>query len=112
VIIQHDSHISTAYGHMSRFATERIGQHVHQGDIIGYVGMTGLATGPHLHYEFRVDGVQRNPQTVTLPKPEPLAGAQMAMFQSNAVKPQLARLMEIDNNYKLARADSTKRSDD
>jgi murein DD-endopeptidase MepM/ murein hydrolase activator NlpD len=112
VIIQHDSHISTAYGHMSRFATERVGQHVHQGDIIGYVGMTGLATGPHLHYEFRVDGVQRNPQTVTLPKPEPLAGAQMAMFQSTAVKPQLARLTEIDNNYKLARADSTKRSDD
>ncbi|RUL62075.1 peptidase M23 [Dyella dinghuensis] len=112
VIIQHDSHISTAYGHMSRFATEHIGQHVHQGDIIGFVGMTGLATGPHLHYEFRVDNVQRNPQTVTLPKPEPLAGAQMAMFQSNAVKPQLARLMEIDNNYKLARADSTKRSDD
>jgi murein DD-endopeptidase MepM/ murein hydrolase activator NlpD len=112
VIIQHDSHISTAYGHMSRFAMEHIGQHVHQGDIIGFVGMTGLATGPHLHYEFRVDGVQRNPQTVTLPKPEPLAGAQMAMFQSTAVKPQLARLMEIDNNYKLARADSTKRSDD
>jgi murein DD-endopeptidase MepM/ murein hydrolase activator NlpD len=112
VIIQHDSHISTAYGHMSRFATEHIGQHVHQGDIIGFVGMTGLATGPHLHYEFRVDNVQRNPQTVTLPKPEPLAGAQMAMFQSNAVKPQLARLTEIDNNYKLARADSAKRSDD
>jgi murein DD-endopeptidase MepM/ murein hydrolase activator NlpD len=112
VIIQHDTHISTAYGHMSRFATERIGQHVHQGDIIGYVGMTGLATGPHLHYEFRVDGVQRNPQTVTLPKPEPLAGTQMAMFQSTAVKPQLARLTEIDNNYKLARADSTTRSDD
>ena len=112
VIIQHNSQISTAYGHMSRFATERIGQHVRQGDVIGYVGMTGLATGPHLHYEFRVDGVQRNPQTVTLPKPEPLPGVQMAQFESTVVKPQLARLMEIDNNYKLARAESTKRSDD
>ena len=112
VIIQHDTHISTAYGHMSRFATEHIGQHVHQGDVIGYVGMTGLATGPHLHYEFRVDNEQRNPQTVTLPKPEPLPGAEMAQFQSGVVKPQLARLMEIDNNYKLARAESTQRSDD
>ena len=112
VIIQHDTHISTAYGHMSRFATEHVGQHVRQGDVIGYVGMTGLATGPHLHYEFRVDNVQRNPQTVTLPKPEPLPGAQMAQFQSAVVKPQLARLMEIDNNYKLARAESTQRSDD
>jgi murein DD-endopeptidase MepM/ murein hydrolase activator NlpD len=97
---------------MSRFANERVGQHVHQGDVIGYVGMTGLATGPHLHYEFRVNGVQRNPQTVTLPKPEPLPGAQLAQFKNGVVKPQLARLMEIDNNYKLARAKSTTRSDD
>lgn len=112
VIIQHNSHISTAYGHMSRFAPERVGQHVRQGDVIGYVGMTGLATGPHLHYEFRVDDVQRNPQTVTLPKPEPLPGPQLAQFKNGVVKPQLARLMEIDNNYKLARAQSTTRSDD
>ncbi|WP_333681432.1 peptidoglycan DD-metalloendopeptidase family protein [Dyella sp.] len=112
VIIQHNSHISTAYGHMSRFAKERVGQHVRQGDVIGYVGMTGLATGPHLHYEFRVDGTQRNPQTVTLPKPEPLPGAQLAQFKSSVVKPMLARLTEIDNNYKLARAQSAKRSDD
>jgi murein DD-endopeptidase MepM/ murein hydrolase activator NlpD len=112
VIIQHNGQISTAYGHMSRFANERVGQHVHQGDVIGYVGMTGLATGPHLHYEFRVNGVQRNPQTVTLPKPEPLPGAQLAQFKNGVVKPQLARLMEIDNNYKLARAKSTTRSDD
>lgn len=112
VIIQHNSHISTAYGHMSRFANERVGQHVRQGQVIGYVGMTGLATGPHLHYEFRVDGVQRNPQTVTLPKPEPLPGAQLAQFESTVVKPMLARLTEIDNNYKLARIQSTKRSDD
>ncbi|RDS79609.1 peptidase M23 [Dyella monticola] len=106
VIIQHNAHISTAYGHMSRFATEHVGQHVRQGDVIGYVGMTGLATGPHLHYEFRVDGVQRNPQTVTLPKPEPLPAVQLAQFKSTVVKPQLARLMDIDNHYKLASAES------
>ena len=112
VIIQHNKDISTAYGHMSRYANERVGQHVHQGEVIGYVGMTGLATGPHLHYEFRVDGVQRNPQTVTLPKPEPLPGAQMALFKNTVVKPQLARLAEIDSNYQLARAESTKRNDE
>lgn len=96
VIIQHDKDISTAYGHMSRFAAdEHVGSHVRQGQIIGYVGMTGMATGPHLHYEFRVDGVQRNPLTVTLPKPEPLTGKLMAEFrEQNAA--QMARIQMID----------------
>ena len=74
VIVQHNGSISTAYGHMSTFANEKVGQHVSQGQVIGYVGMTGLATGPHLHYEFRVNNVQRDPLTVTLPKQEPLPG--------------------------------------
>ncbi|HXS73626.1 MAG TPA: peptidoglycan DD-metalloendopeptidase family protein [Rhodanobacteraceae bacterium] len=96
VIIQHDKDISTAYGHMSRFAAdEHVGSHVRQGQIIGYVGMTGMATGPHLHYEFRVDGVQRNPLTVTLPKPEPLSGKLMAQFRAqNATL--MARIHMID----------------
>lgn len=107
VLIQHNKDISTAYGHMSRFAMgERVGTHVKQGEIIGYVGMTGLATGPHLHYEFRVDGVQRNPQTVTLPKPEPLPAAQMAKFKATVVKPELAQLEQIDQRIKLARNDT------
>jgi len=111
VIIQHNSTISTAYGHMSRFADERIGQHVQQGQVIGFVGMTGLATGPHLHYEFRVDGVQRNPQTVTLPPPEPLPGAQLARFKAQVVQPQLARLTELDSQIKLARANAPTNND-
>ncbi|HEY8585534.1 MAG TPA: peptidoglycan DD-metalloendopeptidase family protein [Rhodanobacter sp.] len=107
VVIQHDKHISTAYGHMSRFVKgQRVGQRVRQGQVIGYVGMTGLATGPHLHYEFRVNGVQRNPQTVTLPKPEPLPAAQLARFKADVVKPQLARLTELDTRIKLARANA------
>ena len=111
VLIQHNNSISTAYGHMSRFAKEKVGQRVRQGQVIGYVGMTGLATGPHLHYEFRVNGVQRNPQTVTLPKPEALPAAQLARFKTEVVKPQLARLIELDQRVKLARADAATRHD-
>ncbi|WP_109124735.1 peptidoglycan DD-metalloendopeptidase family protein [Dyella sp. C11] len=112
VIVQHNGSISTAYGHMSKFANEKVGQHVSQGEVIGYVGMTGLATGPHLHYEFRVNNVQRDPQKVTLPKPEPLPAVQMAKFKAQVVQPQLARLKSLDANIKLAKASGTKRNDD
>ena len=112
VVIQHDKTISTAYGHMSRFVKgQHVGERVRQGEVIGYVGMTGLATGPHLHYEFRVNGVQRNPQTVTLPKPEPLPAVQMARFKAEVVKPQLARLTELDSRIKLARANAPAKHD-
>jgi murein DD-endopeptidase MepM/ murein hydrolase activator NlpD len=74
VIIQHGQTYTTLYGHLSRFnkKTKR-GARVKQGQVIGYVGMTGLATGPHLHYEFRVNGVHRNPLTVKLPAAQPIA---------------------------------------
>ncbi len=95
VMIQHNAHISTAYGHMSRFSNVKLGQHVSQGQVIGYVGMTGLATGPHLHYEFRVDGGHRNPLTVTLPPPEPLPAAELAAFKQASL-PALAKLKLAD----------------
>lgn len=101
VIIQHNTHISTAYGHMSRFASEKVGQHVSQGQVIGYVGMTGLATGPHLHYEFRVDGGHRNPLTVTLPPPEPLPASQLAAFRKSSA-PMMAKL-KLADGIQLAR---------
>jgi murein DD-endopeptidase MepM/ murein hydrolase activator NlpD len=73
VEIEHTRSIVTVYGHLSRFARgTRAGAHVTQGEVIAYVGMTGLATGPHLHYEYRVNGVFKNPQTVTLPAAEPI----------------------------------------
>ena len=72
--LQHGSRYSTLYGHMSRFASGlRPGTRIRQGQTIGYVGMSGLATGPHLHYEFRIDGIHRNPLTVQFPDAAPIA---------------------------------------
>ena len=82
VILDHGRGYSTLYGHMSRFGKLKPGQRINQGTVIGYVGMTGLATGPHLHYEFRVNGQQRNPASVTMPPPEPLKGAALAAFRA------------------------------
>jgi murein DD-endopeptidase MepM/ murein hydrolase activator NlpD len=73
VEIEHSRSITTVYGHLSRFARgTHAGAHVTQGQVIAYVGMTGLATGPHLHYEYRVNGVFKNPQTVPLPDASPI----------------------------------------
>ncbi|WP_249352234.1 MULTISPECIES: peptidoglycan DD-metalloendopeptidase family protein [unclassified Rudaea] len=95
VIVQHNAHNTTLYGHMSRFGNAQVGQHVGQGQTIGYVGMTGLATGPHLHYEFRIDGQHRNPLTVTTLPPEPLPGAELARFRSQT-QSMLARLNKLE----------------
>jgi murein DD-endopeptidase MepM/ murein hydrolase activator NlpD len=73
VEIEHSASVVTVYGHLSRFARlTHVGAHVTQGVVIAYVGMTGLATGPHLHYEYRVNGVFKNPQTVVLPGANPI----------------------------------------
>jgi murein DD-endopeptidase MepM/ murein hydrolase activator NlpD len=79
--LEHGSGVVTVYGHLSRFAANlRRGQHVEMAQVIGYVGMTGLATGPHLHYEYRVRGVHKNPQTVPLPDAEPIPNAERERF--------------------------------
>jgi murein DD-endopeptidase MepM/ murein hydrolase activator NlpD len=92
VILAHGGSVSTLYGHMSRFAHNiHVGSHVQQGDIIGYVGMTGLATGPHLHYEYLMNGVHKNPQTVKLPGAEPLHAEALQKFRE-ASAPLLASL--------------------
>lgn len=72
IVLQHGGNITTLYGHMSRFGHFKVGARVKQGQIIGYVGQTGLATGPHLHYEYRLNGVHRNPRTVKLPPADPV----------------------------------------
>jgi len=79
--LQHSGAYSTVYAHLSRFASQvRPGARVAQGEVIGYVGQTGWATGPHLHYEFRVANQARNPLTLALPGGEPLPAAQRAAF--------------------------------
>ena len=84
VILNHGRGITTLYGHMSRIANIRPGMKVAQGTVIGYVGSTGLSTGPHLHYEFRQNGVHRDPLSFTKNAPEPLRGAQLSAFFSYA----------------------------
>ena len=96
VILNHGRGYTTLYGHMSRTAKLRRGQSVPQGTVIGYVGSTGLATGPHLHYEFRVNGVHRNPLSITMPPPEPLAGAQLAAYRTYTAN-ALARIRTVEN---------------
>lgn len=81
VVIQHGQKYQTLYGHMSRFARGMAaGTHVTQGQVIGYVGMTGLATGPHLHYEFRVDGRHVDPLGVKLPVADPIPQRERTAF--------------------------------
>ncbi len=98
VTIQHDKSYTTLYGHMSRFAQGlRKGSLVKQGEIIGYVGSTGLATGPHLHYEFYVNGKVVNPVTAALPKAQPIAKGEMARFTAQT-QPLIAQLASTQTN--------------
>ena len=92
VVLQHGGNITTLYGHMSRFADgARAGARVRQGQTIGYVGQTGYATGPHLHYEYQLNGVHRNPRTIPLPQAEPISSEYREDFLT-ASAPLLTRL--------------------
>jgi murein DD-endopeptidase MepM/ murein hydrolase activator NlpD len=92
VEIDHAGGVTTVYGHLSKFARGLSrGDRVRQSDVIAYVGMTGLATGPHLHYEYLVRGVHKDPQKVPLPKAEPVPAALLADFR-RATAPLLATL--------------------
>lgn len=83
--IKHDKTYSTVYGHMLRFQKGLSkGSRVKRGQVIGYVGQTGLATGPHLHYELHVNNQPRNPTTIPLPTAAPITGRELASFKSKA----------------------------
>ncbi len=104
VMINHQSRYTTVYGHLSRYAQGlHQGQRVSQGQLIGYVGMTGLASGPHLHYEFKVDGQQHDPLRVALPNAQPISAAQSAAFKPVA-ESFVARLEQL-RNTNLAKLD-------
>lgn len=104
VMIEHAGRYTTVYGHLSRFAKKvSEGSRVKQGQVIGYVGQSGLATGPHLHYEFRVAGAHRNPLTVKLPKSLPLPEQQKKDFKRQAA-PLLAQLDDVSRTL-VANAD-------
>lgn len=97
VVLNHQSPYSTAYGHLSAYGKGiKRGGKIRQGQVIGYVGATGLATGPHLHYEFRVNGAQRNPLAMKLPTSYPLDSRSKAQFAAYA-QPLAARLNLLRN---------------
>jgi murein DD-endopeptidase MepM/ murein hydrolase activator NlpD len=105
VVLQHGSRYSTLYAHLNNYGRGlKNGSRVQQGQIIGYVGSTGLATGPHLHYEFRVNGVHRNPLTVKLPDAAPLPRKYREDFKL-ATDNLLAQL-ELVKTRKLALQDN------
>jgi murein DD-endopeptidase MepM/ murein hydrolase activator NlpD len=86
LMIKHGDHYETVYAHLSNFRKGlETGSQVKQGDVIGYVGQTGLATGPHLHYEFRVDGAHQNPETLNMAHTLPLHGEVLADFKNQTI---------------------------
>ena len=96
VMLRHGSQYSTVYAHLSRVAV-RTGARVTQNDTIGFVGQTGWATGPHLHYEFRIAGQARNPMSIAMPSASPVPAAELAAFRAHAA-PLIARLELLANS--------------
>lgn len=103
VILQHGGNITTLYAHMSKFAgSARTGSRVKQGQTIGYVGATGLVTAAHLHYEYRLNGVHRNPRTVKLPQADPIPETYRSDFLAMA-----APILDELQQYKRTQIAST-----
>jgi murein DD-endopeptidase MepM/ murein hydrolase activator NlpD len=104
IMLRHSGAYSTLYAHLSRFAPgTKPGVQVRQSDVIGYVGQTGWATGPHLHYEFRVNDVQRNPLTVALPNALPLPEQQRPAYLEQSAR--LADQLTLARGLVLARSE-------
>jgi murein DD-endopeptidase MepM/ murein hydrolase activator NlpD len=96
VFVQHGEKYTTKYLHFKSRAV-KVGQTVKQGQVIGYLGSSGMVTGAHLHYEFLVDGVHRNPRTVELPKADPIETSQRAEFEQIAA----TRMAQLSNNKRI-----------
>ncbi len=101
VTLKHSGQYTTAYAHLSRIAPNlQRGARVSQGDTIGYVGQTGWATGPHLHFEFRVAGEPRNPLTIAMPAALPVPSNDLASFRQSTAA--LAAKLDLIANSNLA----------
>jgi murein DD-endopeptidase MepM/ murein hydrolase activator NlpD len=104
IMVEHQGRYTTVYGHLSRFAKGlHRGERVAQGDVIGYVGMTGWATGPHLHYEFRINGKQHDPLRVALPNATPVPAQEMTAFQESTS--DMIERLDLLRNTSLAKLD-------
>ncbi len=102
VILAHANNVTTVYGHLNSFAASvRKGARVNQGDVIGTVGMTGLATGPHLHFEFRIAGVHMDPLKVAMPEALPITNALRPAFEQTTA--QYSEQLRILRGSNLAR---------
>lgn len=105
IVLRHQKRYTTAYAHLSNFASGlKRGQRVSQGEVIGFVGSTGWATGPHLHYEFRINGVHQNPLSVVLPTAKPLDTRQQAELRKQT-QGYLTQLELLQSGQQLARLD-------
>ena len=98
VVVRHSGQNETLYAHLSRFKPGlTVGSKVRQGQIIAFVGSTGLATAPHLHYEFLVNGIHKNPITVTLPRAVPLNAQALVQFRRETA-PLVAKIDALSNS--------------
>ncbi len=98
IVVKHGAAVETLYAHMSNYRSGLgVGSRVRQGQVIGYVGSSGLATGPHLHYEFRLNGIHKNPAKVTLPRANPLARTLLTQFKVTTA-PLLAQIDNLGRN--------------
>jgi murein DD-endopeptidase MepM/ murein hydrolase activator NlpD len=102
IVLQHGKLYSTLYAHLHRFQSKlKVGTTVKQSEVIGFVGKSGLATGPHLHYEFRINDVHHNPLTVALPQSDPLPPKTKQLFIAKAKEYQ--HLLKLQENIMLAK---------
>ena len=108
VMINHGGGVETLYAHLSRFRSGLSqGSRVRQGQVIGYVGKSGLATAPHLHYEFRINGIHKNPVTVPLPRANPVSSNHMAAFRAQS-QPLIAALDETSTQFASAKTTTSR----
>jgi murein DD-endopeptidase MepM/ murein hydrolase activator NlpD len=103
IVLRHQDRYTTAYGHLNGFAAGlHKGMRVEQGQVIGYVGHTGWATGPHLHYEFRIAGIHQDPLSIALPVSIPLTAQQLTTFRSSTA----SMLTQLESLRSIALAQS------